>query len=89
METTESRELERLSLIQFPKPEEETYLMVQSDTHWEVGSLSEIVYFCQIINVYAIIITSIINLLLQNGSSELWISLLSSCIGYAFPSPKL
>ena len=50
---------------------------------------TEIVYFCQIIIVYVIIITSIINLSLQNGSSELWISLLSSCIGYVLPSPKL
>ena len=50
---------------------------------------SEIVYFCQMIIVYIIIITSVVNLSLQNGSSELWISLLSSCIGYALPSPKL
>ena len=50
---------------------------------------SEIVYFCQMFIVYIIIIVSIVNLSLQNGSSELWISLLSSCIGYALPSPKL
>lgn len=50
---------------------------------------AEIVYFCQMIIVYIIIITSIINLSLQNGSTELWISLLSSCIGYALPNPKL
>lgn len=39
---------------------------------------SEIVYFCQMIVVYIIIITSIVNLSLRNGSSELWISLISS-----------
>jgi hypothetical protein len=50
---------------------------------------AEIVYFCQMLIVYIIIITSIINLSLKNGSNELWISLLSSCIGYALPSPKL
>ena len=50
---------------------------------------AEIVYFCQMIIVYVIIITSIVNLSLQNGSTELWISLLSSCIGYALPSPNL
>ena len=50
---------------------------------------AEIVYFCQMLIVYIIIITSIINLSLENGSSELWISLLSSCIGYSLPSPKL
>ena len=50
---------------------------------------AEIVYFCQILVVYIVIITSIVNLSLENGSNELWISLLSSCIGYALPSPKL
>ena len=50
---------------------------------------TEIVYFCQMIIVYTIIITSVINLSLNNGSSELWIALLSSNIGYALPSPKL
>lgn len=50
---------------------------------------AEIVYFCQMIIVYIIIITSIINLSLHNGSSELWITLLSSSIGYALPNPKL
>lgn len=50
---------------------------------------SEIVYFCQMLVVYVIIITSIANLSLQNGKSELWITLLSSAIGYALPSPTL
>jgi len=50
---------------------------------------SEIVYFCQMIVVYVIIITSIVNLSLQNGKNELWITLLSSSIGYALPSPTL
>ena len=47
---------------------------------------AEIVYFSQMLIVYVIIITSITNLSLQNGSTELWISLLSSCIGYALPN---
>lgn len=46
---------------------------------------SEIVYFCQMSVVYIIIITSIVNLSLQNGSTELWISLLSCAIDYALP----
>lgn len=50
---------------------------------------AQIVYFGQIIIVYIIIITSIVNLSLQNGISELWISLLSSCLGYILPNPKL
>ena len=50
---------------------------------------SEIVYFCPMIMVYVIIVTSIVNLSLQNGKNELWITLLSSTIGYALPSPTL
>jgi hypothetical protein len=38
---------------------------------------SEIVYFCQMSVVYVIIVTSIVNLSLQNGKNELWITLLS------------
>ena len=49
----------------------------------------EIVYFCHMIVVYVIIVTSISNLLLPNGKSELWIILLSSTIDYALPSPSL
>ena len=68
----------------------------ESSTHsqrWDVmGSKlpkSEIVYFCQMIEVYVIIVTSLVNLSLQNGKNELWITLLSSAIGYALPSPTL
>ena len=37
---------------------------------------SEIVYFCQMIVVYVIIVTSIVHLSLQNGKNELLITLL-------------
>jgi FtsH-binding integral membrane protein len=39
--------------------------------------------------VYVIIVTSIVNLSLQNGKNELWITLLSIAIGYALPKPTL
>ena len=90
MDTPESREPERESFIHFPKHGEEN--RSNGERLHLLGTRvpqAEIVYFCQMIIVYVIIITSIINLSLQNGSSELWISLLSSCIGYALPSPKL
>ncbi len=84
--------------INFPKPEEESIKNPDeksqaSGERWHLLGTrvprGEIVYFCQMIIVYIIIITSIANLSLQNGSTELWISLLSSCIGYALPNPKL
>ena len=68
----------------------------ESSTHserWDVMGnklpKSEIVYFCQMLVVYVIIVTSIVNLSLQNGKNELWITLLSSAIRYALPSPTL
>ena len=74
----------------------DTFVEKQDDSHSDKWHLmgtrvpkTEIVYFCQMIIVYIIIIASVINLSIQNGSSELWISLLSSCIGYALPNPKL
>ena len=67
----------------------------ESSTHnerWNVMGnklpKSEIVYFCQMIVVYVIIVTSIVNLSLQNGKNELWITLLSSAIGYAYQVPR-
>ena len=50
---------------------------------------SEIVYFCQMLVVYIIIVTAIVNLSLNSDKTELWVSLLSSAIGYALPSPTL
>lgn len=46
---------------------------------------SEIVYFCQMIVVYVIIVTSIVNLSLQNDKREHLITLLCSTIGYLLP----
>jgi hypothetical protein len=90
MNDTESHEPERDTFIHFSKADEE--IRSNGDKWHLLGTRvpqAEIVYFCQMIIVYIIIIVSIINLSLQNGTSELWISLLSSCIGYALPSPKL
>ena len=90
MDSFRSSETERESFIQFPKPDKENR---SNGERWHLLGTrvpqADIVYFCKMIIVYVIIITSIINLTLQKGSSELWISLLSSCIGYALSSPKL
>ena len=57
--------------------------------HWQLmGKIlpkSEIVYFCQMLIVYVIIVTSIVNLSLQNQKNELWITLFSSAIGTPYP----
>ena len=46
-------------------------------------------FIFQIIIIYIVIITCIINLSLKNGTSELWVSLLSYSLGCILPSPKI
>lgn len=50
---------------------------------------SEIVFFCQVILIYIVIITCIINLSIQNEPHDLWLILLSSTIGLVLPSPTI
>ena len=50
---------------------------------------TEIQYISQVIIIYIVIITCIINLSLGNGDSNLWTALLSSCLGYMLPNPSM
>ena len=49
----------------------------------------EVVFFTQVILLYVIIITCIVNLTLGVEDSNLWTCLMSSCLGYLLPNPKL
>ena len=51
----------------------------------KIGSL----FFAQIIVVYMIIVTSLVQISLRSPDKELWLILLSSSIGYILPSPGL
>ena len=50
---------------------------------------SEVTFFAQVIIIYIIIITCVVNISLGNGDNNLWVALLSSSIGYLLPSPSL
>ena len=51
---------------------------------------SEIVFFCQVIILYTVILTSIYNLTRGNSElSNLWTSLLSGSLGYLLPNPTI
>jgi hypothetical protein len=51
---------------------------------------NEVVYFCQVILIYAIAVTCLINLSLgDKENNSLWWSLLSGCVGYILPSPRI
>ena len=71
--------------------------MESSETHsnqqWQLCGhgvpKSEIVFFCQVIILYTVILTSIYNLTKGNGDSNLWTALLSSSLGYMLPHPTI
>jgi len=46
-------------------------------------------FLAQIILLFIVVITSIVNLSLGNGDGQLWTALLSSSIGYILPPPSL
>ena len=49
----------------------------------------EVVCMSQIIILYIVIITSVVNLSIQNGDPTLWSTLLGSCLGYTLPNPSI
>jgi len=46
-------------------------------------------YIAQVGLIYIVVIACIINLALQIPEKTVWISLLSSCVGYILPAPSL
>ena len=51
---------------------------------------SEIVFFCQVLIVYTVVVTSIYNLTKGAGeNNKLWTALLSSSLGYLLPNPTI
>ena len=49
----------------------------------------EIVFLCQVVILYTVIVISIYNLTVGHGDSNLWTALLSSSLGYLLPNPTL
>lgn len=49
----------------------------------------EVIYFCQVIVIYTIVIVSLINLSIGSTQNPLWASLLSGSVGYLLPSPRI
>lgn len=50
---------------------------------------SEVVYLCQILVLYSVIVASIYNLTVESNNDTLWTALLSSCLGYLLPNPTI
>ena len=49
----------------------------------------EIVFLCQIIILYTVIVVSIYNLTTGHADYTLWTALLSSSLGYLLPNPSM
>ena len=49
----------------------------------------EIVFLCQVVVLYTVIVVSIYNLTVGHGDSTLRTALLSSSLGYLFPNPSM
>lgn len=52
-------------------------------------SRTALVYLCQVVILYVSIVTCFINLTVQNGPNELWITILSLSLGTILPAPKV
>ena len=79
----------RYRIIQSGTMEEET----STQSEWYVINRkfprSQITFLCQIIIVAIIVVSSVINLSLENGDKTLWSTLLASSLGYVLPNPTI
>ena len=50
---------------------------------------SEVVFLCQELILYTVIVVSIYNLTVESENSTLWTALFSSCLGYLLPNPMI
>ncbi len=50
---------------------------------------NELVYLSQMLFVFIVILTSLYNLTTKTGDDSLWTALLTSCLGYILPNPKI
>ena len=50
---------------------------------------AEVIYYCQVLLIYIVVVACLINLSIGGNNSSLWSSLLSGSVGYLLPSPKI
>ena len=92
----EEKEMENLDSPDMLIPDDDHSLDNDADNEtqqWkffgQVVPKTEVIFFCQVIILYIVIIACIINLSLRNGDSNLYTALLSSSLGIILPSPSL
>lgn len=60
-----------------------------SSQKMSVNRSNLILFTSQITLVFIVVIAALINLSIQNGNRDLWTVVLTSCLGYVLPNPKL
>lgn len=48
-----------------------------------------VLFTSQIVLIFVVVITCLINLSLENSNQNMWMIVLTSCLGYILPNPKL
>lgn len=47
-----------------------------------------IIFIAQVVLLFVVVITSLVNLSIDNGNTNLWTMVLTSCLGYMMPNPR-
>jgi hypothetical protein len=50
---------------------------------------NEFIYLSQILAIFIVMLVSLYNLSTKSGDDSLWTALLTSCLGYMLPNPKI
>jgi positive regulator of sigma E activity len=50
---------------------------------------SEAVFFSQLLLIFIVVITALFNLTTESEHYTMWTALLSSCLGYVMPHPRI
>jgi positive regulator of sigma E activity len=60
-----------------------------SDIFRPVSRADAVVYISQVLLLFIVVITSLVNLSMSHGNTNLWTMVLTSCLGYMLPHPRL
>ena len=68
--------------------------IMENSSRWNIFGRkfpkSEVVFFMQVVLIYIVVVTAIVNLSInKDDEGKLWTALLSSSLGYLLPNPTL
>lgn len=63
--------------------------MSETNTSRSVYKADLIIFVAQVLLLFIVVVTSLVNLSLENGNTNLWTMVLTSSIGIMLPNPRL